>query len=70
MRPSISTGVQKTITVATAIRMLAPQADMELSTEHKEWTNEAAYSDEISYWMVVAKEVFIITEHQQQIESP
>ena len=58
----ISTGVQKTITVAMAIRMLAPQEEI-LSC-----LMACAY--EQGYWMMVTQETGIVAEHQQQVAGP
>ena len=65
MRPRISTGVQKTITVATAMRMVGPpRGDVELAAEHEERPDEAADAHEIGHRMVVAEEVLVVAEHQ------
>lgn len=47
-----------------------PCGDVELAAEHEERPDEAADAHEIGHRMVVAEEVLVVAEHQQEVERP
>lgn len=68
MRPSISTGVHSTMTVAMEKRMLLPHAanlSWRLNMNMAPMKQPNPYKE--SYGVMVAKEVLVVTEHEQQI---